>query len=104
MVIIPLKLKFLLYYYSKQEKKNKLNLSQTELDDMIAPQELDIRLGLSFALKVYILCLFYSFIFPIISLIGFLSLVVIYIRDKYLVLRIYRKPKYRFGIELIESL
>ena len=68
------------------------------------PQELDLRIGLSFVLKVFILCIFYAFIFPIMPFIGFLSLAIIYLKDKYLVLRVYRKPKYKINYSLIESL
>jgi len=37
-------------------------------------------------------------------LIGLISLAMVYIKDKYLVLRVYRKPQYKINYCLIESL
>ena len=37
-------------------------------------------------------------------LIGLISLAMVYIKDKYLILRVYRKPKYKINYCLIESL
>ena len=37
-------------------------------------------------------------------LLGLISLAMVYIKDKYLVLRVYRKPQYKINYCLIESL
>lgn len=79
-----------------EEEKKKVNQAKNEIEmykRAFEPSELNVVRRFAQALKIFICCLLYQPLMPLLSLVGIVGLVLQYCCDKYLLLRYYARPK-----------